>query len=212
VSTNLSHVYLAGKIDWKQQHDKDHEKHIHIPDLYVLWNQKSIWLADVAQRNPFLSKHFFWTDSGQFRDRTFLDKHFAFGEKWVKDIDFIPQCKVMFLSLNAYAPDELELDEKGRSRPFHSSRVTLGGGNFGGDSCAVRILKDLYVRKLFEYVANDLFAGKEQQIFPSVCVENKKLCFLIPASEVEDINDVWFALQPVLHGVIRPVPHYDPFV
>jgi len=34
------------------------------------------------------------------------------------------------------------------------------------------------------------------------------LCFLIEAQKVLETKDVWFAMQPVLHGSTKVVPEY----
>ena len=208
VKTSLRNTELSSLVDWSSQHAKDPEKRIHTPDLYIIWNHKSLWLADVAELNPYQSSHFFWADSGQFRDEAFINNFMTEGEKWVRNTDFLPNCTIVFISIKDFQESELFLNRRGNSQPLDSSLIRLGGGNFGGDRCALRRWKTLFIEKLKEYVASELFAGKDQPIYGSICIEHRDLCFLIEAQKVLETKDVWFAMQPVLHGSTKVVPEY----
>ena len=207
---SLHQTYFGKTVDWLAQHSKDDEQHIHVPELYIVWNQKMLWLAEVAENDPFQSEHFFWSDSGQFRDSVFLDTFVSGGETWMKEIDFLPSCNMAILSIEPFQSLELVVDSKGRSSPIRSTLVRLGAGNFGGDKCAVKLWSEKYIEKVHQLVEGGIFAGKEQSILADLCIENMRTCFLIRASEVKEINDMWFAMQPILHGVTRPVPRYIP--
>ena len=207
---SLYQTYFGKNVDWVAQHLKDDERNIHVPELYIVWSQKALWLAEVAEENPFQSEHFFWSDSGQFRDSVFLDTFVSVGETWTKEIDFLPSCNMALLSIEPFQSSELVVDSKGKNSPLRSTLVRVGAGNFGGDACAVKLWREKYIEKVHQLDEDGLFVGKEQSILGDVCIENMPNCFLIPASDVQDIGDKWFAMQPILHGVTRPVPRYNP--
>jgi hypothetical protein len=205
----LFETELSKHLDWNAQHSKDVERHIHSPELYIIWNQKSLWLAEVASSNPYRSDLFFWADSGQFRDDAFLRTYVSPDEKWISANENFPTCKMLFLAVEKFRANELVLDRQGRTYPLNSSLVRLGGGNFGGDACAVAQWRKAFMKELEWYLRNGAFVGKDQPIYGSACISHIHLCFLVDGTRVNEINDIWFAMQPVLHGVTKPIPQYD---
>lgn len=208
VLQNLKETRLGREVDWTLQHEKDPEKDIHSPELYLIWIHKSVWLSEAASKNPFRSTHLFWADSGQFRDHLFIDLHVLPGEKWITSFNFIPTCKIIFLSVAKFEYSELRLSEDGRALPLDSRLDRLGAGNFGGDICALKRWESLFLRRVRWNIEHDVFTGKEQPIFWSVCVEHRDMCFIVDGHRVKESGDIWFAMQPVLHGVTVPVPQY----
>ena len=209
VLQNLHDLDTANMVDWELQHRQDPEQHIHSTELYIIWNQKSFWLDSTARINPFRSTHFFWADSGQFRDQNFLDAHLSSRDRWLTYTDFIPPCTMAFLAVEKFSESELAARrDEGKSRPLDSALVRLGGGNFGGDKCAVIRWKTKFQDELMRYVDQGVFVGKDQPMYGSVCIDHKDLCFVVNGDGVKEISDIWFAMQPVLHGVTRPVPQY----
>jgi len=209
VRQKLSDTEMFDLTDWDSQHRKDPEKAIHHIDLYIIWDQKSFWLEAVAKRNPFQSTHFFWTDSGQFRDDVFLKAHISKGEKWVTSTEFIPPCKSLFISIENFTSHELEKDHSGMTQPLSSKLMRLGGGNFGGDSCSVLKFAQRFRSEIRRYLEKGIFVGKDQPIYGTICTSWRDMCFLVDAAKVTNINDIWFAAQPVLHGALWPVPEYS---
>jgi hypothetical protein len=76
VDRNMSYVdnYL------NKQLDLDKEKNIHTPHLYAIWNLKTFALKSIADKNPFKSEYFIYTDAGAWRQRV--------SESW-PDVNFI---------------------------------------------------------------------------------------------------------------------------
>ena len=199
---------IYGLVDWTHERERDPEKYIHSIELYIIWNQKILWLEQVANVNPYHSSHFFWADSGQFRDQTFIDTYVTSGENWVKSADYLPTCKMLFLSIEYFMRDELSYDDDHSTTPLTSDKVRLGGGNLGGDACAVRRFAYLFRSELRHYLRKKYFIGKDQPIYGSICTTWRDACFIVDAHKVPESQNPWFALQPVLHGVTRPVPQY----
>ena len=73
VRQKLSDTEMFHLTDWDSQHSIDPEKAKHHVALYIIWDQKPLWMEAVAKQNPFQSTHFFWADSGQFRDDVFSE-------------------------------------------------------------------------------------------------------------------------------------------
>ena len=196
-------------VDWHIQAKLDPEASVHrSTDLYVIWNHKSEWVAAAAYQNPFRSTYFFWTDMGQFRDDNFINEYLRPEMTWIKWTNWIPKGKVLFLALEKFDPDELKLESNGKSKPIDSIKVRLGGGNFGGEGEAMIRWAVLFKQKLHDYVSQGAFAGKDQPVYGSLCIE-RSICHVVDATAVRHISDPWFALQPVLLGIEHPVPIYS---
>ena len=206
----LNNTEIYGVTDWKLQQNKDPEAAIHSIELYIIWNQKAIWLEMSVEHNPFQSAYFFWADSGQFRNSRFFQSYMTPKEKWVAAPGNIPKCKVMFLSIEKFEPHELVEDTDGMTPPLDSTLVRLGGGNFGGDACSILNFAPLFRETMRHYLALNRFIGKDQSLYGSTCTTWPSVCFLVDGQKVSEIDDIWFALQPVLHGTTWPVPEYKP--
>ena len=122
--------------------------------------------------------------------------------------DFIPSCRILVLAIEHFTESELRLDNEGHAQPLSALHVRLGGGNFGGDLCAVKKWKNLFLEQLDWYMLNGAFIGKDQPMYGSICIEHQEMCFIVDGPLVRETKDVWFAMQPVLHGVTVPVPQY----
>ena len=205
VDDRLPDTHLGININWYEQYELDPEKEYHSKELYVIWGQKSIWLEQVSRFNPFGSTHFFWTDMGQFRDGTFLRNFKRPNERWVQNVEFIPDCTMALLAIGKFSVHELS--SKG-TVVLSSGKIRLGGGNFGGDACAVEKWRHLYLEMLQKYIQAGAFAGKDQPVYSSICLQNRDACFIVFGPAVQEADDVWFAMQPVLHGITDPVPEY----
>ena len=92
---------------------------------------------------------------------------------------------------------------------FDSLVVRIGGGNFGGDVDAITTWQKAYYTKLREYLDAGVFAGKDQPVMASVCLEFVDICYIVDGQEIRESEDIWFALQPVLGGKVREIATYD---
>ena len=63
---------------------------------------------------------------------------------------------------------------------------TLDGSAFGGDAAAVKAWAQAYFGMLDTYVEKGWFAGKDQMLFTSVCMEDPDLC------QFHANNGAWF--------------------
>ena len=203
----LEATHTAKLLDWEEQINEDPEGKLHSYALYIIWNQKSDWLLEAASTNYFNSTHFFWTDSGQFRDDNFLGR-LGENEKWVKCLDF-PAHRIVLLSIEPFDECELRLDNQGRAAFITPLKFRLGGGNFGGDAEAIRVWRKLYYKKLLEYHNEGIFVGKDQPIMGSVCLENSDLCTIVDGRQIEKVKDIWFAMQVVLHDCQKSLVEHN---
>lgn len=207
---DLSATFTANLTDWRSQQRLDKERHLHRSHhLYVIWNQKSEWLHQVSKLNPFQSEYFFWADSGQFRARSFFDSLAETNWYWISRPDYIPEDKILLLSLQPFESHELmvQLGEESFISPL---TVRVGGGNFGGKRDAIELWRNTFYTKLLAFVESGRFAGKDQPIMASACIDHPSLCWFVAATSV-GFYDPWFAMQSVLHGM-SVIPVYNPYI
>ena len=207
VIQSLSHSTRTARLGaWAEQSKLDPEVDIHSPELYIIWNEKSEWLALAAKLNVFNSSHLFWADSGQFRSQDMVTRATTCEKLWIGDVSsFIPRGKIVLLSIEHFEPHEMVLNSQGKSIMFDSLVVRIGGGNFGGDVDAITMWQKAYYNKLREYLDAGVFAGKDQPIMASVCLEIVHMCYIVDGQEIRESEDIWFALQPVLGGKVREI-------
>lgn len=204
----LNSTFTAKLTNWRVQHELDPEKHVHRShELYIVWNQKSDWLAQAQMWNPFQSDFFFWCDMGQFRDELFVRTLEANNWFWIERPDFAPEGKLVFLSVEPFSQSEVSQDSKKHFISSLSDR--LGAGNFGGRALAIQLWRQRYYSKLLEFIESGKFAGKEQMIMSSLCLDIPSLCYLVESHALQSFGDKWFAMQHVLHGNVE-IEEYKP--
>ena len=214
VVQNLRHTFAGTEFNWTGEQEKDPERHIHkSSELYVIWNKKVAWLFSVSRENPFHSSYFFWADSGQFRGSTFQTEKLHSGVTWISHAHLVPRGRIAILSITQFTVAELESTDKNVTI-IHSTDDRLAAGNFGGDGAAVANFYSVYYKILSSYFNRGAFAGKEQSILSSTCLAVPNLCYIVDSRKLvaqHVADNPWFALQPVLHGIVQHVPIYDPF-
>lgn len=197
---------IVSESAWHDQWRMDDEKSMHSVELYKIWNEKSNFLYKTAERNPFSTSHFVWTDIGSFRDENRAKNHFhpwptptaAFDKTDKED-------KIFILRLGSFSGNEIAalLQEKQKTKTiahgprFESLAVRVGGGIFGGSRAAVQRWHSLYYDLLEKRIAKHLFAGKDQLLMATISFAVPDLVKMIdvPAGYA---FDRWFYLQDYL--------------
>ena len=90
--------------------------------------------------------------------------------------------------MERFTEDEKRLDH-GKSLADFSKTVRLGGGTIGCDRTSLEAWYKAYYATMRSYLERDLFAGKDQNMMATTCLETD-LCLLINAND-----DNWFKLQ-----------------
>ena len=184
--------------EWAEQERKDPEQGIgHNRDLYTVWSEKTNFLKISADKNYFNSSYFLWLDIGAVRQQVgrglaseascrifFLQ---SFNHKRL--VNRIPSDSgILLLSMERFTEDEKRLDH-GKSLADFSKTVRLGGGTIGCDRTSLEAWYKAYYATMRSYLERDLFAGKDQNMMATTCLETD-LCLLINAND-----DNWFKLQ-----------------
>lgn len=197
IITNLNNFYCYKYIHYFKEHlllDSERNRG-HSVELYMIWAEKSNFLKQVSELNPFSSDFFLWVDIGCFRkpNTEFL--------KWpnAEKVNLLPRDKILLLSVIPFTPSELNVSELHNLPSFqHTNRI--GAPIFGGFKDALLIWHQKYYEMLEHFISIGRFIGKDQSIMNSVYIIHRQLCFLVTrdSSIYKPLDDVWFYLQRYL--------------
>ena len=100
---------------------------------------------------------------------------------------------ILLLSVGRFTEEEKQL-QNGKSEADFSKTVKLGGGTIGCDRPSLQAWHKAYYNTMRSYLQRNLFAGKDQNMMATCCLETD-LCLLLNS----DLNN-WFKLQDWLIG------------
>lgn len=176
---------------WEQHWKMDYERSIHNPNLYIIWNEKTMFVQKVIERNPFGSEFFCWCDIGCFRNREDMR---LFTESWPATV-FLEKAdknKMYFLNIEPFQDRDLEILPNSLTRPF-DGKNRIGGTIFLGHKNIFEEYNKLFYKYLVLYMREGYFAGKDQNIIASIYAAHPDKFKLV--KPVAGQGDPWFYLQ-----------------
>jgi hypothetical protein len=177
--------FFVNQFDWESDWLIDHEKNIHSPDLYKVWNEKIFFVERAIRENIYNSSSFFWTDIGSFRDKERLVDF-----KTYPSPNYLVKDRVSMLLVNLFHPDEIKNPEIIDNRFLLVDRI--GAGIFGGFIEPLLKYRDLYLDMLGKFTST--FKGKEQSLMNFIFIQNPHLFDIIITTR-EKGYDKWFYLH-----------------
>jgi hypothetical protein len=186
----------CSSIDWNKDWQRDTERGIHNPNLYIIWNEKSLFVYRAMVLQPHFD-YYMWCDMGCFREAS--EMH-MFTQEW-PSLRFLKQAKkdrMYFLNIQEFQAGELEVLENGLTRSFEGKN-RIGGTIFLGHKDIFIEWINVYYRFLEQYIAQDYFAGKDQNIMATVYAVHPELFELV--RPVVGEGNPWFYLQRYFLGV-----------
>lgn len=174
--------------DW----ERDSEKDIHNPKLYILWNEKTAMVDDAIRLNPFGSSFYCWCDIGAFRNADTLQHY----KKWPHP-DFINTAvtdKLYLLQVGAFDDEDVSIGLP----PQFGSKQRVGGGIMLGHVNAWTEWTRHYYQTLEAFIAADYFAGKDQNIMATVAIKYPSSVHLVTYNRPAQY---WFYLEPHFLGL-----------
>lgn len=172
---------------WEKDLARDHETY-HSIDLYMIWNEKSMFVKRAIDLNPFDTDYYCWSDIGMIRDKNLSQyiKHYPSVRNDIED-------NRIYL-LNIYHTfTEYDSRFDGLATELFRYRNAIGGGVIFGHKIVFEKWITTYYKTLQEFVNKDLFAGKDQSVMACVYVKNRDMIKLISPQESPFNND-WFYL------------------
>ena len=181
VKTNISQFYSYKNFikAFNESYNKDIEKYLHSVPLYLIWAEKSYFLNISANKDFFHSKCFYWIDAGYFREKKvnmkkyinnwpstkkcFEDKRLLMGQ--VKNFSYFEKQKIANFDI--------------ASLKTLQNDINVIGGLFGGQADNILKFSDHYYRAINEYIKNNLFIGKDQNIYTFVAFSHPEIVKLV---------------------------------
>ena len=192
---NFEDLYMwkRYKEQWIVQHSIDPEKHIHSPELYSIWSQKSVFVKTAISINAFNTKCFFWCDIGAFRSEEKMDLYKNFPIT-----NYFQTEKILFGSIFPLTDDDKTMRSDGIIGDFlDPNKWRMVDGLWGGDKNACLKWSAAYETMLNKYFISGRFSGKDQSVMMSALLADPSLGVLAKPTINEDI---WFYFQSVLSG------------
>ena len=97
---------------------------------------------------------------------------------------------LLFLQIAQFTPGELQFVDGVSSGNFQYVN-RIGGTMFGGDSKHIKLWSEKYYQVFRRYLRQNRFAGKDQSVMATSCIE-LDICLLL---RLISYNDNWFYLQ-----------------
>ena len=181
---------------WKKDHERDHERQ-HNPYLYMIWNEKTMFIQRAINMNPFNTEYYAWTDIGMVRNENQIPYINSYPNP--KIIQTLKNDKVYLLNIEDFTPEDL-VDTNATERFRKCNRI--GGGVIFGHKKVLAKWTKIFYDMMSTFMKNDLFAGKDQSIMACVYLKyREELIELVKPSESP--IDPWFYMLYYLGN--RPV-------
>lgn len=196
---------------WTRQIEKSSYKHLHNQELFRIWANKSFFVREAIELNPFQSENFVWCDAGCWRDPR-VAKHF--GKGWPCPDALTPGC-LLLLSMTDLTPfllkvsqPEIQTLDDVVTKIRTDNVLTVGGTILAGDRDAWLKWTPIFQSVLEAFIKHDLFAGDDQSVITStllwLCKIDPNACPIILRAPLGNgfvekdgvrLGDNWFALQ-----------------
>lgn len=176
---------------WKKDLQRDVERHIHNINLYMIWNEKSMFVHRAMTVNPFETDFFMWCDIGCFRSPEELS---LFQKEWPSEtfLQSARKDKMYFLNITPFEEGDAQVFPNGLTRSFEEV-TRIGATMFLGHKDVFETWIETFYKYMNIYMVNDYFAGKDQNIIASIYVLHPELFRLV--HPVEGQGNPWFYLQ-----------------
>jgi len=187
---------------WKETIESDTRDSNFTADICMIWANKSQFVQEVANSNPFNTSHFYWCDAGCWRNEKFAQQYAMNWPSKLEDplqvtwVENLNRFQNMYRSLSPRTIDSIFTIKT-------QMVVTLGGGIFGGSKESVLLYAEC-IRQSYElYRTKKLFAADDQAVMASATFlmqhlygeHTVKHC---NTSEYHVLGDRWFLFQYLL--------------
>lgn len=197
---------------WEDQVGKSNFKHLHTQELFRVWANKSFFVKEVMETNPFDSEIFVWCDAGCWRDPL---SAMICGPSWPVAEKVVPN-RLSIVSISDVRP----FLEKTKAFPSDQSfqnfvkeldtcfQAIIGGTILVGDKAAWKIWIPTFQATLLEFLEQGKFAGDDQAVISTAAFwlwkqnsPGKPMFLKSPGThgflQIADhqIGDAWFCFQ-----------------
>jgi len=177
---------------WERDYERDHERHIHTPYVYVIWDEKTAFVERAMKLDPFKTEFFTWCDIGMMREPA---GHEIYA-RWPSPESLAPldRDRVYMLAVEPFQPSDMHILPNGLPAQFREKN-RIGAGVILGSKRALEQWISAYYNMVDAFIAADYFAGKEQSIMNTIAIKHPHLVHLIqpmPYTLNGQPGDRWF--------------------
>lgn len=174
---------------WEIDYGRDHER-VHDPLLYIIWNEKTMFMQKALEMNPYNTDFYAWTDIGMVREQGYIPYITKYPNKEI--MKTLRKDKIYLLNLNPF--NEEDLAHYGATDIFrYKNDVRTGGGVILGHKNIIPIwTKEFYIM-MAEFMNNNFFAGKDQSIMSCVYLKHRGNLIELVKPQTSPLNH-WFYL------------------
>lgn len=153
---------------WQKDYQRDYERQ-HNPHLYMIWNEKSMFIQRAINLNHFNTEYYVWTDIGMVRD----EKQIPYINKFPNTtiIETLKKDKVYLLNIEDFTSDDL--NETDATERFIRCNRIGGGVIFGHKNVLIKWTK-IYYDMMNTFMKNNFFAGKDQSIMACIYLKYRE--------------------------------------
>lgn len=173
---------------WTKDLARDHEKAYHNQHLYIIWNEKTMFMQKAYDRNPFNTDFYAWIDIGMVRKTEYIKLLQSFPSS--KRLQTLKKDKVYVMLINRFMIDELSQQVPTETFRF---KDRIGGGMILCSKEMIPIWTKEYYGMMDEFMKADLFAGKDQSIMANIFLKYRTdLMILVVARDLNVMDNIWF--------------------
>lgn len=199
---------------WNAQLEKSNFKHLHNQELFRIWANKSFFVREAIELNPFNSETFVWCDAGCWRDPRLA---YYYGKGWPCPDNLRPGCLLLLsmIDLNPFlqkvTDSKIQTVDDIVTQIRTDNVTTVGGTILAGDKAAWQKWIPAFQTVLETFIKHGIFAGDDQSVITStilwICKTDPSSCPIILTAPNGDgfvqkdgmwMGDCWFALQVFL--------------
>lgn len=186
----LENLYCYQFMDyWEKDFNRDHER-MHHPYLYIIWNEKSMFMLQAVKINPFNTNYYAWTDIGMVRDTEYIPHISKYPNKEI--IKTLKKDKIYLLNLNDFSDNDLQYSAPTELFRYQNN-VRTGGGVILGHKDIIPVWTNEYYKMMNEFIQNNYFAGKDQSIMSNLYLKYRDI-FIELIKPINSPINYWFYL------------------
>jgi len=173
---------------WKKDYQRDHEKY-HDPNLYMAWNEKTMFIKRAMDINPFNTEYYAWTDIGMVRDSKTIPYISNYPNPDI--IQTLKKDKVYLLNICKFTQEDLQ-GTNATERFRFCDRI--GGGVIFGHKDILQKWTVIYYDMIGTFMTNNLFAGKDQSILACLYLKYRENLIEL-VKPIKSPIDPWFYMM-----------------
>ena len=203
LSKDSTAVKKYGHSFWEEQWKLDKEvalddptRKIHSPELYEVWYEKKEFVLRAITMNPFHTDKYLWADAGGFRITEWFPHLTGFGTT-----TRISDSRFFLLGIQPFT------EEEKRTKfilPFQKE-ARIGGGYLAAHKNVWVAFSKRYDTLLEEYAKDNIFVGKDQNLFATLYLRDPDFFDLVPTDHRS--IDPWFWPQLYFSGSSGSLDH-----